>query len=98
MEDKSGWMSQTVLSNILSGGLTKDYAASMLRNIAVLHAKFWGRTEKLSAKGLQSPSACEIWCRPSAYSWYVARKRDRFLSNVSNCQRALQKFINQSEE
>jgi hypothetical protein len=95
MEDKTGWMSQTVISNILSGGLSKDYVESMVRNIAVLHAKFWEKTEKLSCKGLQTPSGSEIWCRPSVHSWYMMRKRNRFISSISNCQRDLQKFIDQ---
>ena len=96
VEDLKGWKGETVLSNLLAGGLKRDYAESMLKNIAILHASFWGeKMEKLSAT-FKVPAKTEILdCRQAQHSKYYAWKRKRFLSNPNDCKKKIYDFLKQ---
>ena len=96
VQDMKGWKSETILSNILAGGLSRDYAENMLKNIAILHASFWGeKMEKLSHI-FKNPAKTEIFdCRQATHSKYFAWKRNRFLSNVNNCKKKIYTLLEQ---
>ena len=82
VQDMKGWESETILTNLLSGGLSRDYAENMLKNIAILHASFWGKKMNQLSQTFQEPSKSEIFdCRQATHSRFFAWKRNRFLSN-----------------
>ena len=96
VQDMKGWESETVLSNILAGGWSRDYSESMLKNIAILHASFWGEKMDKLSDIFKNPAKTEIFdCRQASHSKFGAWKRNRFLSNVSDCKKKIYTALEQ---
>ena len=69
VQDMKGWESKTVLSNILQGGWSRDYSENMLKNIAILHASFWGEKMDRLSDIFKNPAKTEIFdCRQASHS------------------------------
>ena len=87
MEDLSGWKSTTVGVN-----LTKYQAVLCLKNIAILHAKFWGEKGKAVTETFP-PSKVEKDYRQARYNKVAAMMRKRMVSSTESIQKTIEKFL-----
>jgi len=91
MEDLSEW--KTIVVGTM---LTKDEVIMCLKNIAVMHARFWGDKKKDIEEFLKLPSARNFdkEYRPAKYNSKIsAWKRKRFLSSPASVKKQLDHIL-----
>ena len=87
MEDIDGWRSSAV------GKIVKKEEASLcLKNVAILHAKFWGDQGK-GIKSLFNIAKPEKDLRAAAHSKLLARSHKRNFSSSEMIQKNIKKFL-----
>ena len=83
MEDMNGWRSNTVGTIA-----TREDAIMCFKNVAVLHATFWGE-KQMGIKSMFKPAKPETDCRPASYNKMQAKMR-----NLGYTTEKIQKCIN----
>ena len=93
MQDMKGWNPHTVGINRINVNET----VAILKNLATLHAIFWGDRNKEIRDGF-SPAFCEKEVRGAKYSKWGSKQRQKFLSDANSARkRAYQMIKNWSE-
>ena len=87
MEDLCGWKSTSVGINV-----TKNQAILCLKNVAILHAKFWGEKGKFVTETYPL-SKMEKDYRQTRYSKMAAMMRKRAVSSTESIQKLVEKFL-----
>ena len=90
MEDMKGWRTQMPGTHLV----TYQEAVACLKNVAVLHASFWNeRNQEIKAKFDKDFALSEIEFRHAGISKFVAKGRQRFLSDSSSLQEKIKKAL-----
>ena len=85
MEDLSDWKPSAGYLEAV-----KDETFAFLRNVAILHAKFWMLQDHKDILDRIGPSKCDKDCRPRHYSNLFKKK---YLSNSSKLQKKINKGV-----
>ena len=93
MQDMNGWESFNFEENFVLGGLDTINKEACLKNIAVLHAAFWGKKADKVKNVFNKPSQTEGEYRCAAHKWYPARERNSAISSVKACESMIKKFL-----
>ena len=88
MQDMNGWKSQMVGVNRNNN----EETISILRNVAVLHANFWGDKNKEIREKFE-PCIPEREVRGATHSKMSARKRNKFISTESSIRKSTKKML-----
>ena len=90
MEDMKNWDGLTLTKLFNGKGIDLEDAAECLRNLAVLHATFWGENKPDIQRKFKRLSFMESTARPQAHSKMYARKRNKFISTADTIQKGVQ--------
>ena len=93
MEDMKGWESITLEDSIVVRNVEPSDAAECLKNIAVLHAAFWGDNNSEVKQMFKRPAFAEQNYRGAAHSGRTAKRRKKFVSSTTSMQNELKKFM-----
>ena len=93
MEDFKGWGTLT-LDKLISGeSMDFENCVACLKNLAVLHATFWGGNHSEIKNMFQRLSFMESTFKEQAHSKMVSRKRTKFACSTETIQKGLKVMI-----
>ena len=87
MEDLKDWGTLSLQKLVTTEALKFDDCAECLKNVAVLHATFWGNNHSDIRQMFQRLSFMESTFRPQAHSKMVFKKRKKFISSSESMQK-----------
>ena len=87
MEDLKDWGTLSLQKLVTTEALEFEDCAKCLKNVAILHATFWGDNHPDIKKMFQRLSFMESTFRPQAHSKMVFRKRKKFIASSESMQK-----------
>ena len=89
MEDMKDWGTLSLQKLVTTEALEVGDCEQCLKNVAVLHATFWGDNHTDIKKMFQRLSFMESTFRPQAHSKMVFKKRKKFISSSDSLQKGI---------
>ena len=98
MEDMRGWGAITLEETTVARSVPQSDAAECLKNVAVLHAAFWGDSNSEVKQMFKKPAFAELNYRGAAHSSRTAKRRKKFVSSTVSMKSELKKFMENWQE
>ena len=89
MEDMKDWGNLSLQKLVTTEALAFDDCVECLKNVAILHATFWGDNHPEIRKKFERLAFIESTFRPQAHSKMIFKKRKKFISSSETMKKGL---------